>query len=68
VISLECVFTKPKLSDAKEAMRYLNALVDEGTYIATQKRKTLKDEKVWINELVKKIKDGLSMRARILQR
>jgi RimJ/RimL family protein N-acetyltransferase len=58
VIFLDFIFTKPKLSDAKEAMEYINEFVDEKAFIATQTKKTLKEEKMWISEILKKMKKG----------
>lgn len=55
---VELLFTKPKLSDAKDAMTYINAFVDEKAQIATQSHKTLKEEKEWIKTLLKRMRKG----------
>lgn len=51
------VFTKPKLSDAKDAMEYVNSLIEEKAQIAAQKKLNLKREKEFIKNAIKDMKD-----------
>ncbi|MDZ7798661.1 MAG: GNAT family N-acetyltransferase [Patescibacteria group bacterium] len=52
----EIIFRYPKKSDAKEFLSMINSLVKEKAYLTTQKKFTLKQEKKWLNNIIKKIK------------
>jgi len=49
---------RPKMSDAKQLKDYINSLVDEDALILQNEKKTLKEERVWLKDALKKIKKG----------
>jgi len=51
----EVVFRMPKRSDLKGCMKHINLLVKEKAYLATQKKVTLKQEREWLNGVMKEI-------------
>lgn len=57
------VFRFPKMSDATLAMRYINALIDEGARILLTKRITLAEEKKWLKRTISSLKNGTTLTA-----
>ncbi len=52
------VLREPRMGDAEKCLTYVNSLVDERAKILLNKRQTLKDERVWLRESLKKIRKG----------
>ena len=50
------LFRQPKMDDAKDAMGYVNSLIDEKAPIAMQKKVNLSQEKRWLKDLLEKVK------------
>ena len=46
----------PKISDAKTALAFINALVEEDAQILVNKKVTLKEEKKWLEGMLKRIR------------
>lgn len=57
VSSNEIILRSPKLGDAQSFSEYINALVNEDTYLATRKQ-SVKDEAKYISNLVKEQLEG----------
>ncbi len=51
------IFRLPKISDAEQAKKNLDKLVDEDALISIVKKKTLAEEKEWIKGMLKDIKN-----------
>ena len=49
-------FRYPRMSDAKQLLNYINALVAEDTMILADKKMTLKGEKEWLKDIISKTK------------
>ncbi len=54
----EVVLRAPKRIDLKGCLKLINSLVKEKAYIGMQKKKTLKQEKEWMNETLKGLEKG----------
>lgn len=52
------VIRRPKMSDAKQLTNYLNSLVKEDAPIRRNKKVSLKEEREWLKESLKKIHKG----------
>lgn len=48
----------PKKNDLKQLLQFINSLIQEDTFILETKKKTLKEEKNWLNDVLKKMKSG----------
>jgi hypothetical protein len=54
----EFLVRRPTLGDAKSLTEYINSLVEEGAQIVANKKLTLKEEKEWLRNGLRKIKEG----------
>lgn len=50
-------FREPKMSDLKSILEMINSLVEEKAYIIVQKKLTLKEEKDYLKNVLKEIKN-----------
>ena len=53
----EIIFRYPKMSDIKDLLELINNLVKEKVYIGSQQKKTLKEEKHWLENTLTEIKN-----------
>lgn len=51
----EIIFRYPKSSDLKDLLELVNTLVKERVYTASLKKKTLREEKIWLENLLRDI-------------
>ncbi|MBI2173334.1 MAG: GNAT family N-acetyltransferase [Candidatus Aenigmarchaeota archaeon] len=54
----EVVARLPRKGDERKMMRYINELAEEKAYISVEKKKTIKDEKKFLRELLAGMKSG----------
>jgi putative acetyltransferase len=54
----DVVFRYLKPGDAEGAMKYINSLVEEKAFVGMQTKQTLANEKKWLSESLKKMRDG----------
>ncbi|MCS7106421.1 MAG: GNAT family N-acetyltransferase [Candidatus Aenigmarchaeota archaeon] len=52
------IFRTPKNSDLLQLLRFINALVKEDTFILTARQKTIKEEKIYLKNVLKSMKEG----------
>jgi RimJ/RimL family protein N-acetyltransferase len=54
----DVTFRYPKPSDARQAMSYINSLVEEKAFLAKQKSVTLEEERKWLGGIMKDMRGG----------
>jgi len=52
------VFREPRISDLKSSLEMINSLVDEKAYITVQKKLNLKEERIYLKQVLKEMKEG----------
>ena len=50
------ILRRPKMSDVNQLKDYINALIDEDAMIRINEKQTLKSERVWLTDLMRKIR------------
>lgn len=53
----EIIFRYPRLEDLDDFLRSINSLVEEKAMMTTQKKKTKREERKWLSDLLKQIKN-----------
>lgn len=51
-------FRKPRMSDVKALVNFINDVVEEGAQILRDKKVTLSEERVWLENQIKAIRNG----------
>ena len=51
-------FREPQMSDLKSSLEMINSLVEEKAYITVQKKLNLKEERTYLKQILKEMKEG----------